>query len=497
MRPIRPEDQAEPLPSSPGNPLDAGVKSPGVRIAVAEPGVETIANESFGRWLAGVLALTSDIDEAEREYGPDVYKAILKDAIAGASFDTLRQGVLADCLRVRPAVEPEAGAEPDPRAARAAEVAAFCDRALKRTRRCDVDWLNEMLLGMAEGSRLGEIVLEHVQHGPDAGKLQLRAVKPKPRGCWRFVCDAYGNVHAIAGRLPPGQQPPDEASAAGVVGGEGQSVLLPRERFAIFTWDARDGDPRGHSHLRRVYNPWNLKVRTWPDKHAHDVRFGSPAVYAVLSETAEDPEPGLKDPATGEEIRTAEQATLLSLRRLRGGAAAVFPFGTEVNILESQRDGKTLNDSVELYNREMVHGVLGQTRSTMEAEHGSKADSKSGTDTRGLLIRLIRALLAAVVRNDVLRYLVAVNFGEADAEEYLPCVGFGDVEHQDRPALMAAVAALAKVGFFTEGQLAALDQMLGLPVRKPGEERMQVGPAPAEGDGEGEGDDKPEGKDGP
>jgi hypothetical protein len=38
--------------------------------------------------------------------------------------------------------------------------------------------------------------------------------------------------------------------------------LLPREKFAVLSWNSHNDDPRGRPLLRRVYVPWWEKIQT-------------------------------------------------------------------------------------------------------------------------------------------------------------------------------------------------------------------------------------------
>jgi hypothetical protein len=97
---------------------------------------------------------------------------------------------------------------------------------------------------------VAELVYE-VKPGPTGRDLlQLVAIKPKPPRATAFVVDAYLNVLGLLGARPGMVAP----STRG--GDRPNSDRDPaREKFAIFTFRPKHGDPRGTSILRRPTPP--------------------------------------------------------------------------------------------------------------------------------------------------------------------------------------------------------------------------------------------------
>ena len=113
----------------------------------------------------------------------------------------------------------------------------------------------------------------------------------------------------------------------------------------------------------------------------------------------------------------------------------------------------------------MTVAVLHQTRATMEARHGSKADSETGQDILGTVIRQAKRAVCTMLRRDILKPLVSYNYGPDASRMLTPMISLGSVEQQDWSAYATAVAALAKSGYIAPDQYAALDERLGLPPR--------------------------------
>jgi hypothetical protein len=341
-------------------------------------------------------------------------------------------------------------------------------RAIHAPDRPLVDTLYEFTYGLVQ-DKLAEVIYRTVNDGPDKGYYTFDRFKFKRRESWKYVVDAFGNTPFIAGLLPAGEMPPPGYDSTLVVPGTGGNcVLMDRDRFAIFSWAQRDSDPRCRPILRRAYNAWNLKIRTWPEKLKGDVQFGTPTLLGEVAENAMDPEPdevaGLVN-ADGTPVSTAEDLLAYVLTQVANGTAAAVPNGTKVQVIESQKDGASINASIELYNREIAMAILHAPRATQEAMHGSKADAQTATDVTQGLKDLIACLLAGLIRNQWLKPLVRLNEGAEAAEWMLPEVMNGEIKSGDLPGLLTGMAAWVNTGMHTPSQLPSIDAALGLPVR--------------------------------
>jgi phage gp29-like protein len=136
-----------------------------------------------------------------------------------------------------------------------------------------------------------------------------------------------------------------------------------------------------------------------------------------------------------------------------------------VDKIQSEGEGQAFLSAIELYNREITHAVLKQTRATMEAQHGSRADSQTATDILDVVVGWVQGVLARAFRAQVVRRLVLMNFGSTAARELCPQVLFSGSGKPDFAATALAVAQLQSAGYLAASQLAGIDQMLSLPVR--------------------------------
>lgn len=417
--------------------------------------------------------LPGGADDVARSFGARVWRAMLCDPAVSSAFNGLRLSILDGGIHFKPSHDIPAslrvvrmptkpakpGAKPDeaapkpqmtPEQARSVEVCEFVERRFKAVWDSIYPELFSLLESLAFGVKLGEITLAPVPFGVDAGRLGIGTYRVKPDWAWRFVVDRGMSVRGI---LSVGQS-------------DGSYVMADPKKFAWLTWMPKDGDPRGTSVLRAAYDAWNAKVQMFPEYYRFLKRFGSPGIAATLPEREPSPRPDVDD--QGRDIANTAvspaQRMVKLLQLYQGGGVIATPFGTVVSPFESRSDGKALVDAFDLFDRQITLAIAMQVRASLEAKHGSKADSETAQDIKGLVVPFGREALASVMRR-VARLLVEVNYGPDDAEIFLPKVMFGHAEQHDKPTVWGAVAGLWSSGYIGESQKEELDAEIGLPPR--------------------------------
>jgi hypothetical protein len=438
---------------------------------------EYIAGGTQAALMAVRQALPQYIDDVTRDFGGDVYDRMLEDPAVEAAFDQFRLGVMADGIRVQPAVEmPGAWAAADPedieRAERAAEYAAFVERCICGMEGQSLsDVAHELLIALAHGHKVAEIVLKPGT-GEDAGRLVLRAVKPKKRGHIAFVVDEWTNVAGLIG-VKPGQG--HMLSGQGVILGDVRESqgFVPREKVILFQHAVRDGDPRGTSALRSAYKPWFLKTQVLPEFFKFLKQFGSPGIVGKTPSgpgdsgfvpRVDDQGQPIVDANGMATLITAEQALLNALLGWANAAALVVKGGTEIDFLQSEGDGAAFRDALDYFDRQITLAILGTTGLTMEAKRDSQAAKSISQDVVQAKTSLQKGRLAEAITHDLFRLLIRVNFGD-EAVPLAPLAVLSQTEQQDVAKELDAMARAYAAGFIHESQLPALDARLGLPER--------------------------------
>lgn len=363
------------------------------------------------------ILLPVSIDDATRLYGMTLYEEMLCDYQVKSSFDRLKQGTLNGPLKVIPAVQAAPGEEPDGDANLAKEIADFCQWNMDRLDIPLPDVLDEWLDGLAYGCILSEKVWSRELVD---GRRAYRQIKPRPWWSWRFEVDRFGNVMWI--------------EPAGRSGREDPSARIAREDVAIFTWGGKRGDPRGTSVFRAAYLPWNYKRQNYPEHFKFLRRMAVPIPVGKAP-----PEPWTFAPRDSNGHETDGFEFLLKFfKSLENGSCIVLPNGTEVDYLEPRTEGGAFLAAFEKYDRAIATAIIGSARSTMEAEHGSRADSETSQDDVGTLCRFVGGKIGRTLQWDVLYPLVLENWGPEVADKFTPTIPVGAVEHQDKAGLIGA-----------------------------------------------------------
>lgn len=502
----------------------SGMPAIGVPVRKPDPTIEYLASGPGALTPQIPQQLDSHFDDVTRNFGFRTYEAMLTDPAVSSSFMALKLSILNGPIQVTPAVTPKgyryrppgerpskpakgtskpptkgdtpsknsgsssptpspsrtsdaSGASPSrpspsssgkpsdnalsPDESLAQEVAEFCERELCRLRTPFKSTLLQMLDAMAFGSKLAEKTREVCESGPDAGKLVLKSIKVKPEFAWKYVVNTFLDIVGILTYIPPGMKGVTTSQMA-----QGGLVILPVEKFAHFAWLPKDGDPRGTSALRAAYDWWNLKQQCKPFYYAHLRRFGSPSLDGVLAPDDTAPSAAI-NPLNNAEIPgqtvTPAQRFVDHLIAFQNNSVIVRPAGSELNIVEPTSNGEAFLNGFDLFDRQICLAIGLQARASLEAKHGSKADSDTAENTRGLVIAYGREALGSWITKEVLHDSVTLNYGKDVADRFTPPVQVGESEAQDWAAnLTAASGAGYTIG---ESQLPELDGKLNMPDR--------------------------------
>jgi hypothetical protein len=395
--------------------------------------------------------LAQSFDILTRQFGSRVYDSMMVDPTVSSCVEILKLGILSNGIMLTPKHSLKPGDETaDPKADLSREITESCARMQGALSTPIENVLWQMLEALTHANKLAEIVYEQVPSGEDAGTIRPTRLKTKPGIAWRFVVNSAGEVLGI--------------QATTVINGALQ--VYPVEKFFIFHPLASDGDPRGKSILRTVYDAWNFKLQIMPEMHAASQQFGSPSIVGetapgYITEVLQEDENG--QPIEGSTPLSPQASLSAAITKfIKNGGSLVVPNGTKITINNPNYDGKFFKVLLDWICREIAFGILKSTRLAIEAEHGSKADSGTQQDSTGLVIRFFRAELCRAYRRQVLWQYVALNWGEDAANDHTPDVSLGVTEHQDFATNAGAIAQLWTAGVIRESQRLWSCQMLGI-----------------------------------
>jgi hypothetical protein len=235
--------------------------------------------------------------------------------------------------------------------------------------------------------------------------------------------------------------------------------ILPRSKFAIFSFRPDEGDPRGTSICRPAYSFWWTKQQIPQEYLRYLATVASASVIAFVKSGSETVKT-----ADGRSLSRA-QAVLETLTALKNNSAAVLGHEDQAMLLEAKSEGDPFLSAFDLCDRQITTGMLGAVLATMEGKYGTRAQAETHGSVLDESFEQIKHALCRVIRRDVLARMVAINFG-AKSVALTPKVSLGSAETPNLPSLMASIAQLARASYFHSSQLPELDAMLGLPPRR-------------------------------
>lgn len=406
-----------------------------------------------------IMPLPWAIDDITRDFGADLYLRMLRDPQCLAVVNIFKASILDSGIRL-------ASARPKPEQdghKKAARLLEFCQEALDR-----IDTLTESLWNQLDAIAVGNKIAEqtYIDHN---GRLWLDKYKVKPARSLAFAVDAYMNVIGLLATIPGVSSQAQTGTLIGDV--SVQPNLLPRGKFAILSFRSEDSDPRGTSILRAAYTPWWAKMQVYPEYLKFLAQFAGPSIVGVTAPDAKGDYDydgdGLAVPGS---YKSAERRLADALLELRNGSAIAVPNGAAVTPLavDYAAGGTAFDTAFGLFDRQIVKAVLHQTLATEEAQHGTRAQASVHQDALSMVLVQAKLSVARMIRADILRALIRYNFGDKYVP-LTPLVNLGETEQQDVTPLMLAVAALERVGWFTDSQRPAVDSLLNLPQRTPEE----------------------------
>lgn len=422
------------------------------RTSIIDPQREYVASgggSAISSYRNAVRALPHTLDDVTRDLGDDLYERMQHDPVVTACLNIYKASILEDGVHMWSPIEDEA----DPQWSLGQEIATWCTDVLNELDTSLDDVLWDLLDALALGNKVAEEV--YVQRD---GKLVLRALKVKPRATVAFVVDAFLNVLGFAYRKA-GQ--PSWLTLTHLE----PSDILPRDKFAVLSFRPKNSDPRGTSILRPAYNAWWLKMQTWPELLKFLAQFGTKSVWGTTPENAKGRIE--YDSADNPIETTPEQLMLQELLQIQNGAAIALPYGSQLNTIGGDNEGKALTAAIDIYDRQIMLAIVHQTLAMAEAEHASRAQAEVHQDTIGKILRQAKKAVCRMLAREVLRPLVRYNYGDA-AVPLTPRVSLGEVEQQDVTGLMSAVASLQSSGWFDDApeQRPHWDVKLGAPPRQ-------------------------------
>ncbi|HEX8653100.1 MAG TPA: hypothetical protein VF708_19945 [Pyrinomonadaceae bacterium] len=438
-----------------------------------------------GFWSTKVGSILSAFwDDVDRVLGLDTYERMANDPVISKDIRYQKISTLADGVQVYPAVN-----DKDPEFETAKEIADFCHRCFEGLQRPLAETLDDLMTAAFKRAHgVAEITYnEPAAMGVDAYKLTLKSIKVKPRNATAFVVDPFLNVIGFTAWSYGG----DSVAPAAKLDGQ---MIIPREKFAVLTYETQDEDPRGVNQLRPAANYWQGKNLVpalhlkWLEKSGIPSTIGITAPNEPAYQQPFDNDLPATDAQGNAVVQTASEIMASRLADLESASSAAFAHGADVKVLQVAGDGSQFSRGYEEFDRQMDYALLLQSGATKDAKYGNRSAKQILKDIVDLLIWARKTKVASMLRHDVLRGVVEVNFG-ADKLHLTPFISLGDTERKD---WATDAKAATEIGPYVPDSIwASMVRQLGLEDK----EENEVWPArtrkkeASQGPNAGEGDD--------
>jgi len=412
---------------------------------------ESIAAAEQMAFIPDPRALPRSIDDAEREFGIDLYDRMRNDPYIDAPLRYLEALVLEDGVPLgNPIPEPCPGSPPEEFDLYDAgqEATDFCAECLDELDEPIETTVESLMRALSHGHELAETTYRLEQGGNYGGRLMPESIRVIPHSNYVLIATPFNKfLGAIA--IKPGIS---AALYAGVIPEpEQQAGFVRREKLVFVTFRRPGGRLVGQSLVRSAYDAWKRCQIIKPIELSSLAQFGGESLVITGTPADNSAGPRKRTMADGTEqtVDFATWAADIVRAAWQSGGVAVVPGEMKLMTIGGEGSGDAFERFAQRANREKMVSVLLSARALMESERSSQADAGSGENVTDVLKRYYRQKIGALLRHQLLRPLITLNYG-ADAARLLTptCMG-GTVGIPDLAAAASAFAALRASGGIT------------------------------------------------
>lgn len=438
-----------------------------------------------------VQLLGQTIETLEKSLTVEQVERMERDPVFAKIKQILVTGTLAEDPQFAPgATEDEADSEAEFK--KYEEVQHLCEYILGNLRTPTRTVSKQMLDGLGSGYKVGEILWDYVDYPvksrrigtskaqtPSTKKYLLPVdIKSKPRGAVRFVVDTFWNVLGCVATMAPNKWGFGTGSTA--QGNVAVGDIIPRDKFAVFTWDMRDCDPRGNSAWLPGFTMWSLRQHLPAEFLRYLLQCAVPGLVGKLPENVEPFDFAYESdgvtPKLDEKGQPVEEPAVVSFHKIiagyRNSSGAVIPHDAELTALKSgEANGDVFPNAMKATGKEIEESVLLQSLAQSEGDHQSKSASSTVEGRLFAQFFWVKWLVAQMYLKDVCEPAVRKNLGDW-AVAYMPMLSLGDSEPRDWVLYLTSLADAYFKGLLDDTQRPEIMAWMALP--KPGPSRAEM-----------------------
>lgn len=453
---------------------------------------EQVSASTYMAFIPNDRALPRSIDDAERDFGMDIWDRMRNDPYLEGPLRFIEALVLEDGVPLgNPIPEPGLLAEDEEHRLYDAgqEICDFCVEVLDELDEPIEQTVESLMRAMSHGFEIGELTYRLEGGGRYDRRLVTDSIRMIPHENYVLVATPFNRLlGALA--IKPGKS---AALYSGVIPSpETHPGYIGREKMVHVTFRRPAGALTGWSLIRSAYDAWKRCQIVKPIHVARLAQFGGESLVVTGTPLSQDivARPRTMSDGTTQNVDYADWVADRVAAAYKSGGVAVALGDMKLMTVGAAGEGSAFKDFFADANREKMVAVLTSARVLAESERNSQADADKAENVADVLKKHFRSKLGAILRRQVLRPLVSLNYGEDAAKLLTPtCMG-STVGQPDLSEAATAFAALRASGGIT-------DPMVGTVVRRwfnlehvPGET------AEPETEDEDSGDEKPEDKPG-
>lgn len=242
--------------------------------------------------------------------------------------------------------------------------------------------LMEFLFALDDGFSIAEKIWAMVPDGPWAGKWAYKKFKPKDPSNYRFALDAFGNI------LPNG--------LINDAGSSKSNKSLPVDKFFIYSYNRRYGNPYGQSDLRAAYRAFWIKDVAWKLRSIYMERYSGNFLKGTYK--------------AGDKKGQAKLIEIFQSWSQETGIA--LPSGIDVEVLQLATSGESeYKRAIADASKEIIIGILGATLTVDEGQKtGARALGDVHKQVADLFVLSMDIALSSEINKQIIRPLVDFNF---------------------------------------------------------------------------------------
>lgn len=277
---------------------------------------------------------------------------------------------------------------------------------------------------------------------------KLRSIEPIP--CERFRYMPHSTMLCV--------QPAEDVSI---------EALIPVEKLGpslvVFLFDQETASPARRGVLRPCITPW-LTKRFGFEYWARDVEIGG------VFRKGKFP--------SGDKVRQAELRQAMDT--MGSGGAVAFPDGTDIEfIVAAHGGGLPHHELIQFCDQTISKTILGSTQtSDIQKGTGSKASASVHLEIVERFAEGYAAEICQQLREQLLKPLVARNFGQDKADQFTPVPAIRTKSYDDLNLLATGVKELVAAGFDNDIPKSWLHERSGIPVATDDEPVLTVNVPP-------------------